>query len=198
METTSVSCAACGDLVEKRTADINRAKKKGRRLFCGLECSGRGSANKRRLQHIVRPCEGCKEPFQTTTHSRAARFCSDPCRRQRSREAASRKNDQLYRDFIRRWLAGEAVRTFKGGAGQISSHIRRYLFEKHDSRCTECGWSKEHSVTKKVPLTVEHKDGDWQNNQPSNLTLLCPNCHALTPTYCGLNRGNGRPRIYGR
>jgi hypothetical protein len=42
-------------------------------------------------------------------------------------------------------------------------------------------------------VEVEHIDGNWRNNLPENLTLLCPNCHALTPTFRGLNRGHGRP-----
>lgn len=40
---------------------------------------------------------------------------------------------------------------------------------------------------KPIPLELEHKDGNHLNNQLNNLTLLCPNCHALTDTYCGKN-----------
>ena len=39
-----------------------------------------------------------------------------------------------------------------------------------------------------IPLELEHKDGDHTNNELDNLTLLCPNCHALTPTYRGKNK----------
>ena len=45
-----------------------------------------------------------------------------------------------------------------------------------------------------VPLTINHKDGDWRNSVEDNLEVLCPNCHSLTPTYGALNMGNGRPR----
>ncbi len=55
-----------------------------------------------------------------------------------------------------------------------------------------CGWSERHSVTGAVPLEVEHIDGDSQNSTPQNLILLCPNCHALTPTFRNLNKGRGR------
>ena len=34
--------------------------------------------------------------------------------------------------------------------------------------------------------------GDNKNNQVTNLRLLCPNCHALTPTYRGRNRSKKR------
>ena len=43
-----------------------------------------------------------------------------------------------------------------------------------------------------IPLEIEHIDGNYLNNSESNLTLLCPNCHSLTATYKGANRGNGR------
>jgi hypothetical protein len=44
-----------------------------------------------------------------------------------------------------------------------------------------------------VPLDIDHINGSYIDNSPSNVRLLCPSCHALTPTYKGLNRGNGRP-----
>ena len=32
---------------------------------------------------------------------------------------------------------------------------------------------------------MEHIDGDHYNNAIENLTILCPNCHSQTPTWCG-------------
>jgi HNH endonuclease len=34
-----------------------------------------------------------------------------------------------------------------------------------------------------IPLELDHINGDNQDNRLENLRLLCPNCHALTPTY---------------
>ncbi len=77
--------------------------------------------------------------------------------------------------------------------------IRRYLVSKFGEHCSQCGWNKRHALTGRVPVEVEHIDGNWQNNHLSNLTLLCPNCHSLTNTFRGLNRGKGRPhRLGGR
>jgi hypothetical protein len=61
-----------------------------------------------------------------------------------------------------------------------------------------CGWSRRHPTTGKVPVEVEHIDGNWENNRLTNLTLLCPSCHSLTPTFRALNRGRGRNYRVGR
>jgi predicted HNH restriction endonuclease len=41
-------------------------------------------------------------------------------------------------------------------------------------------------------LEIEHIDGNFENNAEENLELLCPNCHSLTSTYKGANKGSGR------
>lgn len=53
----------------------------------------------------------------------------------------------------------------------------------------DCAWdfNKRH-----VAVELEHVDGNSDNNQLSNLKLLCPSCHSLTPTYKAKNKGNGR------
>ena len=51
--------------------------------------------------------------------------------------------------------------------------------------CYECGLADWRGQ----PLTLEldHIDGNNHNNALNNLRLLCPNCHAQTPTYRGKN-----------
>ena len=39
-----------------------------------------------------------------------------------------------------------------------------------------------------IPLELHHIDGNNQNNNLTNLTLLCPNCHAMTDNYRGKNK----------
>lgn len=51
--------------------------------------------------------------------------------------------------------------------------------------CSNCGLEKW--LNDPIPLELEHKDGNPLNNSLDNLCLLCPNCHALTPTYRGKN-----------
>lgn len=76
--------------------------------------------------------------------------------------------------------------------GLVSDSIKRYLREKYNNKCCLCGWFKINPKTGVAPLVADHIDGNWQNNSEGNLHLICPNCDALSPTYAGSNRGNGR------
>ncbi len=71
-----------------------------------------------------------------------------------------------------------------------SSSLRlRLLKEKFfQPKCYSCNLTLW--MGNPIPLELEHKDGNHSNNSLDNLTLLCPNCHALTPTYCGKNKGS--------
>ena len=59
-----------------------------------------------------------------------------------------------------------------------------------------CGWCEINPTSGKIPLEIEHIDGNYKNNTEENLILLCPNCHSLTPTYRALNKGHGRKERY--
>lgn len=52
--------------------------------------------------------------------------------------------------------------------------------------CSNCGLTDEWNG-KKLNLQLHHKDGDRTNNELTNLTFLCPNCHSQTENYCGKN-----------
>lgn len=66
------------------------------------------------------------------------------------------------------------------------------MFEKYNAKCCRCGWSEVNQYTGNIPLEIEHIDGNYLNNNEENLILLCPNCHSLTSTYKGANKGHGR------
>lgn len=103
--------------------------------------------------------------------------------------------DFEYKQYIEKWKRGAVDGTRGKDWKSISNHIRRYIFEKYDFKCAKCGWSEENPYTKTLPLEIEHIDGDSTNNKEENLILLCPNCHSLTKTYRGANRGKGTRNI---
>lgn len=122
-------------------------------------------------------CAFCGKPLEG--HRRANKCCNNTCFYALKR--ATR---------IAAWKAGKISGVVQHGG--TSSFIREYLFEKYDSQCCQCGWHKVNPTSGKIPLELNHIDGNWKNNIESNLELLCPNCHALTPTHKALNMGKGR------
>jgi hypothetical protein len=65
--------------------------------------------------------------------------------------------------------------------------IKKRLINERGHRCECC--RKEMWLGGKIILEIDHINGDRDNNSRENLQLLCPNCHALTPTYRGKNIG---------
>jgi hypothetical protein len=147
-----------------------------RKKFCNHNCATNYNNVKRgyKFPKLNNECLICKKEI-----GRRSIFCSNTC-----------YNRYNYFEYIKRWKNGEED-GFRGKEG-LSTFIRIYLFEKYDNRCCECGWNKINKKTNKIPLQIEHIDGDYKNNKEENLKLLCPNCHSLTETYGSLNRGKGR------
>lgn len=77
-------------------------------------------------------------------------------------------------------------------AKNIFRHILRSLREKYGERCSLCGWSEKHTITGRVPLEVDHRNGNAEDNREENLRLICPNCHSLSLNFRNLNKGKGR------
>jgi hypothetical protein len=59
--------------------------------------------------------------------------------------------------------------------------------------CELCSWAAV-SPDGRIPLELDHINGDHSDNRLENLRVLCPNCHSLQSTH----RGRNKKRRYAR
>ena len=124
-------------------------------------------------------CLNCGKELKYKSSNSFHKFCDNKC-----------QAEYNYKQYIERWKNN--LESGLSGKYQLSQHIRRYIFEKYNNKCCQCGWSEINPYSNTIPLEIDHVDGDYTNNKEENLRLLCPNCHSLTPTYKNLNKGKGR------
>lgn len=135
-----------------------------------------------------------------TAHNKAGIFCSRSCANSRvfSDEAKHKKSIALKGKSITRvipnldkwranikqaWLDKYNAKSFEELGME---NKRRRVFEEQNYCCNKCGVSEWQGF--KIPLELEHKDGNNQNNARTNLEGLCPNCHSITDTWRGRNK----------
>lgn len=94
-----------------------------------------------------------------------------------------------YNEYINNWKKGNE-NGLKGKYG-LSNHIRRYMLEQNNYKCSKCGFDGINPFSKKSVLEIHHIDGNYKNNNEYNLDVLCPNCHSMTNNYRSQNK-NGR------
>lgn len=143
-----------------------------RQRFCSRSCSA-SSTQSGRTRRSRKTCPVCGNLFLSGYAT-----CSSQCmgRQARTENAA-------------RWFA--RCEEVEVPHGRLPNGVRGFLLDEAGWECTKCGWSVPNPVTKKPILTINHIDGNWQNNRRSNLELICYNCHTLTPTFGALNQGSG-------
>ena len=158
-------CLNCKKLIpyEKRIND-----------FCNSSCAAIYNNNKK-IKKEYQKCLNCGVPVKSKNNI----YCDNKCHNEYERKI-----------YIEKWKLGleNGIMSEYG----ISQYIRKYLHEKYNSACCQCGYDKINPFSNKSVLEIEHIDGNSKNNNEYNLLLLCPNCHSLTSTYKGLNKGNGR------
>lgn len=64
---------------------------------------------------------------------------------------------------------------------------RLFLAGLKQPKCELCGWA-EMSEDGRVPVELDHINGNHRDNRLHNLRILCPNCHSLQATHRGRNK----------
>lgn len=69
-----------------------------------------------------------------------------------------------------------------------SNHLRQKLiaYGLKEKKCEKCKNTEWNGLP--IPLELEHANGNNVDNRIENLLILCPNCHAQTPSYRGRNK----------
>ena len=168
LNTTSQSADDKG--MELSTCQRPGCSNPARRKYCSNSCAARVNNNIPKKAKAVKLCASCNERLANNQR----KYCSPECQWQ---GGSGRE--------IEAWLLGSSG---SDSRGELRSVFRQHLLREAGHSCTACGWSVPNPMTGKVILTVDHIDGNWQNNKRDNLRILCYNCHTLTPTFGALNR----------
>ena len=78
-------------------------------------------------------------------------------------------------------VENSSYQTYKLKQRLLKEGIKEYKCEK----CNNYEW-----LGHPIPLELHHINGNNNDNRLENLQLLCPNCHAQTDNYRGLNKCN--------
>jgi hypothetical protein len=171
LKTEKVICLEC----EKEFIFLKSANRK----FCSSSCAISYYNKINKLKHglytkdrkSVKHCEICEQEIVKNVRLKS-RFCSHECQQK------FRKN--------------EKEKEILNGSVKYIKTLKKYIINRDGKKCKICGISEWKG--KNILLVLDHVDGDSNNNFPSNLRLLCPNCDAQTDTFAGKNIGNGRKK----
>ena len=125
-------------------------------------------------------CIVCNKHFRYNPHSKRGKYCSNKCQASERRDLHNEINKKLL-------LEGKLSDVNRNRIKKTMIYIG--ILEE----CSTCKVSEWFG--KKLPMILDHIDGNSNNNNLSNLRFLCSNCDSLTPHYKAKNKGKGRQSL---
>lgn len=95
----------------------------GYKKFCNNSCSA--SFNNKSIIKVTKTCLNCDKKLK----SKKRKFCSHAC-----------QLNYQYKSYIQEWKQNNKDGQKGIKIKSTSSYIRRYILEKFNYRCAECGW----------------------------------------------------------
>jgi hypothetical protein len=152
-----VNCKLCDKEFNKKPSQIKISPNN----FCSASCAATYNNKNFPKRKVEGSCKSCNCAI-TTKH----KFCVS-CRGDRKRGVLKVISNNLKRKPLEGLISRDS--------------IKNRIFETQEKYCESCGlhtWMDE-----PIMLELHHIDGSGKNNLRDNLQILCPNCHALTPTW---------------
>ncbi len=148
----------------KRIKEYNKNPKICKLVFCNNKIPYK---NKHIQKFCSQKCAGRKKPILCCI------FCNKQLEYGKSGVCSKGCKEELWFRNIEQKIIN----------GEISRHktIKRYLFKKHGNKCCIC--KRKTWMGQRIPIEMDHIDGNNKNNLLINVRLLCVNCHAQTPTW---------------
>lgn len=160
-------CAVCGsDFETWKSFKVN----------CSFKCGAKANRDQAKAPPERKPCGRCGEEFQPKT-SRGL-YCSKKCKENvKNPRSGNCRECGIKLDNKVSVLCGPCRKVAKKKERdryRDTSNLRRIKREWSQRPCLYCGWDKStcdihHIAGRKIP----------NPDDPSNLTLACPNCHRL-------------------
>jgi hypothetical protein len=123
-------------------------------------------------------CLNCQKDFEYSPHQFSGKYCSNTCR--------GLHKSKLHKEA---WYSGTLEKKIDRPT------IRKYLTKDRGYNCENEGCTVTDWLGKSITLEVDHIDGNSADDKPSNVRLICPNCHSQSPHRGAANKGRGRKSL---
>lgn len=123
-------------------------------IYCSVYCHNKGQ-----YEHIKKKCLECGKEFYVSSSRINKKYCSDICRHTSHITLLQRRKEIKISQKVHRNVS-------------TSRTVRKYAFMNKEKKCEICGYNEYDFC-----LDVHHIDLNCNNNDISNLKILCCMCH---------------------